>query len=137
SYPLGWQTNSGDVVKQCQVFDFRSIQLRERSEDFDEAVYFDLENVPFKRIVNAPSQGLKVISRRETIVNGNRRAVVTETESTGMTILPKGVRSYKYLIDFKDKTLIVVTYQIKSQNYERNKKVLDKMIDSIKFSKSN
>ncbi|MGB3640006.1 MAG: S-layer homology domain-containing protein, partial [Rivularia sp. (in: cyanobacteria)] len=42
SYPLGWQTNSGDVVKQCQVFDFRSIQLRERSEDFDEAVYFDL-----------------------------------------------------------------------------------------------
>ncbi len=136
SYPVGWQTNSGDVLKQCQVFDFRSIQLRERSEDFDEAVYFDLENVPFERILNARSQGLKEISRTETMV-GNRRAVVTETESTGMTILPKGVRSYKYLIDFKDKTLIVVTYQVKSQNYERNKKVLDKMIESIEFSKSN
>ncbi len=151
SYPVGWQTNSGEVVKQCQIFDFRSVQLRERSEDFDEAVYFDLENVPFERIVNAPSQGLKVISRTETMVGvkrsstvseacpkdiGNRRAVVTETESTGLTILPKGVRSYKYLIDFKGKTLIVVTYQVKSQNYQRNKKVLDKMIDSIKFSAS-
>ncbi len=111
-------------------------QLRERSEDFDEAVYFDLEKVPFERILNARSQGLKEISRTETTV-GNRRAVVTETESTGMTILPKGVRSYKYLIDFKDKTLIVVTYQVKSQNYQRNKKVLDKMVESIEFSKSN
>ena len=136
SYPVGWQTNSGDVVKQCQIFDFRSIQLRERSEDFDEAVYFDLENVPFERIMNAPSQGLRVLSRRETMVN-NRRAVVTETESTGLTLLPKGVRSYKYLIDFNDKTLIVVTYNVKSQNYPRNKKVLDKMIESIKFSASN
>ena len=136
SYPVGWQTNSGDVVKECQIFDFRSVQLRERSEDFDEAVYFDLENVPFERLLNARSQGLKVLSRTETMV-GDRRAVVTETESTGLTILPKGVRSYKYLIDFKDKTLIVVTYEVKSQNYQRNKKVLDKMIGSIKFSKSN
>ncbi|AFY58958.1 putative S-layer protein [Rivularia sp. PCC 7116] len=136
SYPLGWQTNSGDVLKYCQVFDFRSIQLRERSEDFDEAVYFDLEKVPFERIVNARSQGLRVISRQETTV-GDRRAVVTETESTGMTLLPKGIRSYKYLIDFNDKTLVVVTYEVKSQNYPRNKKVVDKMIESIKFSNSN
>lgn len=136
SYPVGWQTNSGDIVKQCQIFDSRSIQLRERSEDFDEAVYFDLENVPFNRIVNAQSQGLQVLSREETTV-GDRPAVVTETESTGLTILPKGVRSYKYLIDFNDKTLIVVTYEVKSQNYLRNKKVLDKMIESIKFSDSN
>ncbi len=136
SYPVGWQTNSGDVVKQCQIFDSRSIQLRERSEDFDEAVYFDLENVPFERILNAPSKGLRELSRRETTV-GDRRAVVTETESTGLTLLPKGVRSYKYTIDFNNKTLIVVTYDVKSQNYQRNKKVLDKMIESIKFSNSN
>ncbi|MDY6902181.1 MAG: S-layer homology domain-containing protein [Cyanobacteriota bacterium] len=135
SYPVGWQTNSGDVVKKCQIFDFRSIQLRERSEDFDEAVYFDLEKVPFERILNARSQGLREIYRQETTVN-NRRTVVIENESTGLTLLPKGVRSYKYLIDFKDKTLVVVTYQVKSQNYQRNKKVLDKMIESIKFSNS-
>jgi hypothetical protein len=136
SYPVGWQTNSGDVVKPCQIFDFRSIQLRERSEDFDEAVYFDLENVPFEKIVNARSPGLRVLSVEQTMV-GDRRAIVTESEYTGMTILPKGVRSYKYLIDLNDKTLVVVTYQVKSQNYERNKKVLDKMIESIKFSASN
>lgn len=136
SYPVGWQTNSGDVVKKCQIFDFRSIQLRERSEDFDEGVYFDLERVPFERILNARSQGLREISRQETTVN-NRRAVVIENESNGLTLLPKGVRSYKYFIDFKDKTLIVVTYQVKSQNYQRNKKVLDKMVESIKFSNSN
>ncbi|MEM6751400.1 MAG: S-layer homology domain-containing protein [Cyanobacteria bacterium P01_C01_bin.38] len=136
SYPVGWQTNSGDVVKPCQIFDFRSIQLRERSEDFDEAVYFDLENVPFEKIMNAPSRGLRVLSRDETTV-GSRRAVVTESESTGLTILPKGIRSYKYLIDFNYQTLVVVTYQVKSQNYQRNKKVLDKMLESIKFSTSN
>ncbi|MBV6624631.1 MAG: S-layer homology domain-containing protein [Rivularia sp. (in: Bacteria)] len=135
SYPVGWRTNSGDVLKYCQVFDFRSIQLRERSEDFDEAVYFDLEKVPFERILNAQSQGLREISREQTTVN-SRRAVVIESEYTGLTILPKGVRSYKYLIDFNDKTLVVVTYQVKSQNYQRNKKVLDKMIESIKFFKS-
>lgn len=57
-----------------------------------------------------------------------------ENESTGLTLLPKGIRSYKYLIDFKDKTLVVVTYEVKSQNYPRNKKVLDKMIEIIKLS---
>ncbi|MEL6459935.1 MAG: S-layer homology domain-containing protein [Cyanobacteria bacterium J06621_15] len=136
NYPVGWQTNSGDVVKKCQIFDFRSIQLRERSEDFDEAIYFDLEKVPFERILKARSQGLREISRQETIVN-NRRAVVIETESTGLALLPKGIRAYKYMIDFNDKTLVVVTYQVKSQNYQRNREVLDKMIKSIKFSNSN
>lgn len=135
SYPVGWQTNSGDIVKQCQIFDSRSIKLEEATEDFDEAVYFDLENIPFNKLVNSPNRGSRVLSRTETTV-GDRRTIVTETESTGLTILPKGVRSYKYLIDFNDKTFIAVTYEVQNQNYQRNKKVLDKMIDSIKFSAS-
>ncbi|MEC4818238.1 MAG: S-layer homology domain-containing protein [Scytonema sp. PMC 1069.18] len=130
SYPNNWQTNSGEVVNQCEVFDSESIQLEPYTEDFDEAVYFDLEKVSFDRLANPDSRSANVISRREITIDG-RQAVVIETEATGFGLLPEGRLSYKYVIDFGDRTLVATTYDVPNQDYQRNKQVLDRMVDSL------
>jgi hypothetical protein len=68
SYPNTWQTNSGQVVNQCQVFDSGPIQLEANTEDFDEGVYIDLENIPFSRITNTESQTSKVLNLKNDML---------------------------------------------------------------------
>lgn len=47
------------------------------TEDFDEAVYIDLKNVPFRELAQQENTTNRVLSRRETTVDG-RQAVVVE-----------------------------------------------------------
>lgn len=135
-YPTGWMTNAGEVLPQCQVFDSDSVQLKAATEDFDEAVYFDLERIPFNGLVSklgGPTS--RVLSRRQTSVNG-RQAVAVETEATGSGLLPAGRRTYQYLIDFNGQTLVVRTYNVPNQSYETNKQVLDRMAESLGFTRA-
>lgn len=135
-YPTGWVTNSGGVLPQCQVFDSDAVQLEEATDDLDEAVYFDLENIPYNELVSrlgGPTS--QILSRRQTTVNG-RQAVVKESEATGPGLLPPGRRVYAYYIDFKDQTLVVRTYSVPSQPYQTNKQVLDQMVKSLGFTRA-
>jgi len=135
-YPTGWMTNAGGVLPQCQVFDSDSVQLQEATEDFDEAVYFDLERLPFNELINSlEGPTSRVLSRRQTSLNG-RPAVVVETEAAGGGLLPAGRRTYRYLIDFKDQTLVIRTYDVPNQSYETNKQVLDRMAESLGFTQA-
>ncbi len=133
NFPQNWQTNSGSVVNQCQVFDSDAIQLEEATEDFDEAVYLRQENIAFDRLANTDSRSSRTLSRRQTTING-RQAVVIESESTGIGLLPEGRRFYRYLVDLGTNTLVAVTYDVPNQDYQRNKQILDRMMNSIEWN---
>lgn len=48
SYPQDWQTNPGEVLARCQVFDPESATVPANTESTDKAIYLRVEkNVPF------------------------------------------------------------------------------------------
>jgi hypothetical protein len=62
------------------------------------------------------------------------RALVVESESTGKALLPEGYRYYTYIVEIDDETLLATTYRDKENNYQRNQKILDKMMASMDIS---
>lgn len=149
-YPASWQTNSpedlvdipnqidrnpSEVLEPCSIFDSNDIEVEYGTEDFDEAVYFDLENIPYDEIVNRESRTSQIISRRETTVDGYS-AVIEEREYNGMGLLPEGRRVYSYNIDYGDQTLVVKTYNVPNQPYATNKQIIDRMINNINIQDS-
>ncbi|MEQ8973301.1 MAG: S-layer homology domain-containing protein [Coleofasciculus sp. C1-SOL-03] len=134
NYPQGWVTNSGSVVEQCKVFDPESISLPEQSESFDEAVHIRVDRVPFERVASTDNQSSQELSRRQTTIDGYQ-AVVVENKATGIGLIPEGVRSYLYFVDLDGQTLIGTTYDMQGQRYQRNKQVLDQMMNSLSFNR--
>jgi hypothetical protein len=66
-------------------------------------------------------------------VNG-REAILTESESNGRGLIPEGVTSYQYIINFGNgKIMVASTYDYAGQPYERNKAVLDQMVSTLTF----
>lgn len=132
NYPTGWQTNPGEVVNQCRVFDPESITLPEQAESTDEAIHLRVDNIPFERITD-DSISERELSRQTLTLDGYQ-AIVTENESTGRGLLPEGMRFYQYAVDLGDRTFLATTYDVQGTQYERNKQVLDQMIDSLDFN---
>jgi hypothetical protein len=134
-YPTGWLTNDGDVLNACQVFDPVSISLPERSTSFDEAIHLRFDGIPFEDAISEDDITETLLSRRTTTVDGYE-AVVEEGESTGRALLQEGVRSYSYIINLGDGEIMVAsTYDVATQEYTRNKQVLDQMISSLRFDR--
>lgn len=149
-YPLRWQTNSSndltdipervdksprELVEPCSIFDAGEIEIEYATEDFDEAVYFDLENIPFNELATLESRSTQTLSRRETTVDG-RQAVIVEKEARGIGLLPEGRRFYSYYIDYGEQTLKVTTYNVPNQPYAVNKQIIDRMMNSIEIQAS-
>ena len=133
-YPQGWQTNSGEVVNRCRVFDPRSAQVPEYTESTGKAIYLRVENnVSFEAIAKEDISERHLSNKASKIQN--KRAVVIESESTGKALLRKGVRKYSYIVDLGDKTLIATTHDIPGSNYQQNKQILDQMMATIKFNR--
>ncbi len=135
NYPTGWITNDGEVLNYCQVFDPDSITLPERSSSFDEAIHLRIDSIPFERATGTDDISETILSRRTTTVEGYE-AVIEESESTGRGLLQEGVRSYSYSINLDNGEIMVAsTYDIATQDYTRNKQVLDQMIGSLRFNR--
>jgi hypothetical protein len=134
-YPTDWKTNNGGVLNACQVFDPVSISLPERSSSFDEAIHLRFDSIPFEEVTDEDDITATILSRRTTTVDGYE-AVVEESESTGRALLQAGVRSYSYIINLGDGEIMVAsTYDVATQEYSRNKQVLDQMVNSLRFSR--
>lgn len=129
-YPEDWQTNDGDVTQVCQAFDPSEITLPERAESFDEAVLIRVDAIAFNRIIANENIAERIISQRFITIAG-QQALVSEGESTGQGLLPAGIRSYRYVVDWGDRILVGSTYDIATQQYERNKQVLAAMMNSL------
>lgn len=129
-YPSGWSTNSGEVVPRCRFFHPEPFTVPEATEVIDRAVIFDVESIPFSRMVEStggPTE--EVLDRRELTVSG-RQALRVETRSTD-GLLPKGTPSLRYMIDLDDATLVATTYGIVGADHDRNRAVLDAMVDTL------
>lgn len=129
-YPSGWSTNSGEVVPRCRFFHPEPFTVPEATEVVDRAVMIDIEPTPFSRMVESTAGPTEeVIDRRELSVSG-RQALRVETRSTD-GLLPEGTPSLRYMVDLDDTTLVAVTYGVEGLDHERNRTVLDAMVDTL------
>ncbi|EAZ88390.1 hypothetical protein [Crocosphaera chwakensis] len=135
NYPQNWQTNSGDVMNDCQVFDPNSAKVPEQTESISKAIYLRVEeNTPFD-LVSQENLGEQHLSK-ETLTIDSYQAVAVESESTGRAMLPKGQRNYSYIVDLGNRTFIATTYDVPNNNYTKNKQILDDMLKTIEFSEN-
>lgn len=129
-YPEGWATNTGDAPP-CRAFhpqEFGQIE----NEALHYAVRLYIDPVEFDRVANSDEQH-EVVSREDTEVDG-RRAIVEERVESGRGLAPEGTRTYVYVIEVNaEETMIAATYSIGDTDYERDKDVMDRMIDSLVF----
>lgn len=132
-YPAAWQTNTGDVVSACSLFDPDSIRVPPYSElPYDIAVAVRREQVDFDTLTG-PQLGSRELSREATTVAG-RPAVRRELESTGEGLLPQGRRAYQYVIDLDGASLILATHDIGDLPYAEKRRVLDAMVGTLRFT---
>ncbi len=133
NYPQDWQTNSGKVMNFCQVFDPNSAKVPERTESISKAIYLRVEeNTPFD-LVSQENLGEEHLSK-ETLTIDSYQAVAVESESTGRAMLPKGQRTYSYIVDLGNRTLIATTYDVPGNDYPKNKQILDDMLKTLEFN---
>lgn len=132
SYPQGWQSNRGEVLAPCQVFDPVSATVPANTESTEKAIYLRVEqNTPYD-LAAKENLGERHLSLQDLTIQGNE-AVAVESESTGKAMLPEGLRSYSYIVDLGDRIMIAITYDIPGNNYQENKQILDRMMETIEF----
>jgi hypothetical protein len=70
----------------------------------------------------------------ETATVAGQDATVYERESDGTGLVPEGERSYVYVLDLGDgESLIAATHSVGDTDYERDKELLDRMMDELEL----
>jgi hypothetical protein len=132
-YPAGWRTNPGEVMPACSLFDPEPIRIEPATElPFDIAVTIRRENVAFAT-VTAEQPHRRELLREELPVDG-RRAVRMETELTEDMLRPAGSRSYRYYVEMDGTTLIAETHDAGDLDYGRKQRILDGMVQTLRFT---
>lgn len=132
AYPDGWHTNPGETVDACQVFDPQPIDLEEGigGGPFG-AITVRALSAPFD-VVREPGRSGRLLSSEPTTVEG-RDAVRQTVEHTGDGAIPQGTRSYRYLIDLGDRTLLAVTYDFDEASFDERRQIVDRMVRSLEL----
>jgi len=134
-YPAQWQTNPGEVMPECSLFDPGPIQIAPATElPFDIALAIRREGIAFER-VTAEQPHRREMVREELLVDG-RRTVLMETQLTEDLLRPAGSRSYRYYVDLDGATLVAETHDVGDLEYERKQRILDGMIETLRFTVS-
>lgn len=132
AYPVGWHTNPGNVIPRCHAFDPKPIALQEGVGGRPvAAITIRTAPVPLE-VGRKPGRAARQLSEQPTIVDGHD-AVRQELESTGGAALPEGVRSYRYLVDLGERSLLAVTYDLGQPPFEEKKRILDEMIGAVRL----
>jgi hypothetical protein len=126
-YPASWTFYAGDEVPPCRVFHPEPIEDFQ-GESLHYAVRLYIDPVDFEDTTDSPLS--EEISREETTVDG-RDAVAIERRSEGEAMLPEGERSYTYTVDLDGMILVGSTTSVGDTDYERDKRVLDRMMETI------
>lgn len=131
-YPAGWQVYDGEALGSCALFNPDPIEVPRDSElPLDIAIVIDFEPVPFATLTG-DVLGRRDLSREPTTVDG-REAVRIESETTGEGLYDAGIRSYRYLVDLGDTTMVASTYEAGSLPFERKRRILDAMMATFDF----
>jgi hypothetical protein len=132
AYPSEWETNPpSDLVDACRLFHPGTIDLPDRPRDIDLhwAAALNIDDVPYQDIVEGEPTG-QVLQERETTIDG-RDARIIEVRSTGEALVPEGETRYGYAIDLDGRTLFASTYTVGETDYARDKRVLDRTVESL------
>lgn len=128
-YPTEWETNPDDgLLQACEIFHPGDIEVPERPRDRDlhYAVSMYVDDVDFEDRAAGDNPN-EVIEEREATVEG-RQALVLEYRSTGDALVPEDEYSYTWSIDLDGQILVANTSSVGDTDYERDKRVLDRMI---------
>lgn len=132
-HPPDWETNQGDVLPACSLFDPGDIEVERGTQiPFDIAATFRVEPVALDRIADGePSE--EELSHEGASVDG-RDAVRREVESSGEALRPAGMRSTFWLVAVADdETLIAGTHDVGELDYRNKQQTLDLMIESLEL----
>lgn len=128
-YPDSWTVYEDADVPPCRVFHPEPIEdYVGESQHYAARLYID--PVEFEDATSTSNTLSEELSREETTVDG-RDAVLTELESTGEAMLPQGERSYSYIVDLDGMILVGTTTSVGDTDYERDKQVLDRMMETL------
>lgn len=131
-YPEDWHTNAGDVTDACQYFDQEPVELEPQTGGApSEPIVVQVVPVAFDR-ASQPGRGSEELSREETTVAG-RDAVRVTWESTGEAALPEGVRSYGYVVDLGDRSLLLIAHDLESGSFDEHRRILDAMAEELQL----
>jgi hypothetical protein len=143
-YPQKWFANSRQelsepeyVIAACSYFDEQQLQIEPYTEN-NAAIHIRLSKTPFSKLRQMDDKdktSSKKLFQNTTEVN-DRTAIVTEKQATGKAMLPEGLKFYSYKVNMDDRTLIATTYDRSSRKYQRNKEILDAMMDSLEIKPS-
>lgn len=136
SYPEGWQTNSGEVVSPCRLFDPEPVDVEPGTEiPFDVAVQLRVADRGFDAMLDLVDDdiGADVVERQATEVAG-RDAVVVDSVATGETLLPEGVRTRTYYVDVDGATLIATTHDVGEPDFASKRAALDAMLGTLELA---
>lgn len=129
-YPAGWHVNTGEVLGPCSLFDPAPIEIPMYSEiPHQIAVILDVEPVSFAT-VTGDVLGRRDLVRERTTVDGHE-AMRIDGESTGEGLYDRGLRSYQYFVDLGERTMIATTYEGGSVPFERKRRILDAMMETM------
>lgn len=126
-YPESWTFYAGAEVPPCRVFHPEPIEDYV-GENLHYAVRLYIDPVEFD-VAAGSSQG-EELSREEATVDGND-AVVVERRSEGEAMMPEGEHSYTYIVDLDGMILVGTTNTVGDTDYERDKQVLDRMMETV------
>lgn len=134
-YPATWHVNNGTTLDPCSLFDPEPIQAPENSQIPPSiAVMIEIEPVAFAAVTG------EVLGRHETVrefssVDG-RSAVQMDAVSTGHGLYDRGMKSYSYFIDLDGTTMIASTHDVGDLPFERKRRILDAMMETVRFGRA-
>ena len=135
SHPAGWRTNEpSGLVDACRVFHPGPVDLPDEPQgiDLQWAATLRIDEVPYEDVVASDPTG-DLLKESTTTVDG-RDARVTEVRSDDEGLVPEGETSYGYAVDLDGRTLFARTYTVGETDYERDKRVLDRMVASLELA---
>jgi hypothetical protein len=132
-YPASWFTSSLTDRFPCRYFHPEPFTLPPDTEATGIAIRVQMAPAPIERVAPPPggSRAVEILSRRETKV-AERRALRVETRATGQALLPAGLRSMSYYVDFGSRTLTATTSEAAGAGrFADNLEILDRMMGSV------
>lgn len=129
-YPQGWQTNNGEVMPACRLFDPDDVAVEPQTEvPFDIAITMHGSSAPLE-VFRTPNRASEVVSSWEATVDGHE-AVVVELRATGDAMLPEGVHTYLYAVELGDQRLVAATHESGTPAHDDTRQVLDELMAGL------
>jgi hypothetical protein len=126
SFPGDWETNASNGLPACSAFDPEPIVMPDDgSIPADVAIVIRREDAPHADVAQA-AEGEERSFEEETLVGGYDAIVVESSDAEGRV-------SYRYYVDVGEGTLIAETHDVEGTDHERNRRVLDEMVETFEI----